>query len=534
MQTIIGLDFGSHSLKATLTRSTFRSFELLGFFEQPYAKGAEATPFDDDLSPVREALERLFSEHDLPRDALFACAVPAAKVSTKVLFLPFKDRKKIVQALPFELENFIPFELSEIVYDFQVIETTETGVKLLVCLLKRDLLLRLLELLGSFGIDPKFVTVDVFALANLTSLNLAEHQGTYAVVDLGHSTTKMCVLNGDTLQLGRSVAVGGRKLTRLLRDKLDLSPEDALAIKHERGEIATEEVQGDDRRIIIEVLRPGVEAMCTEISKLLRTYEGGEGKKIEELYLCGGTYMLRGLPQFLSQHLGIKCYPLKYLEGDFNKISRVHGKGSVLAQSLGIALSTESSRRRNQINFRKGEFNYKKDLGEIKPMILKYAVMAVVLLLLGFINLYSKYTILASNDEKITTEVVAVFRDTLPAASVNAKNLTKTTAVLKSKITENKARIEALQIGSLTALDLLRQISAHVPNDVTVDVKELDIDLNRITMKGETNSISSVDAIVASLKTFEAFSKVDKGEIKDGFKPGWKRFILTITVNRES
>ena len=89
------------------------------------------------------------------RDHAIAFLLPAEDVTFRKLTFPFQERKKVEQALPFELEEELMGDLAETAYSVQVHQMTEQNSEVLVLLigcerlqqlqqlcLKRDLLIR--------------------------------------------------------------------------------------------------------------------------------------------------------------------------------------------------------------------------------------------------------------------------------------------------------------------------------------------------------------------------------------------------------
>jgi len=62
-----------------------------------------------------------------PADPQVVSVLPGDAVTHRILELPFADRKRLEQTVPFELESHLPFELDETVIDFQVLDTSADG-----------------------------------------------------------------------------------------------------------------------------------------------------------------------------------------------------------------------------------------------------------------------------------------------------------------------------------------------------------------------------------------------------------------------
>lgn len=126
-QRILAIEVDQQVLKAAVVETTFRDFRVAGFYEE--AVGADG----NDLA---EHLRHLVTDHDL-QGATVLSALPGDLVSVRTMFLPFRDRKRLDQTVPFELETQVPFGLDEIVVDYQVLQRDKAGSTVLAALVQR-------------------------------------------------------------------------------------------------------------------------------------------------------------------------------------------------------------------------------------------------------------------------------------------------------------------------------------------------------------------------------------------------------------
>src|SRR5512133_51088 len=116
-QTILGLDLGSHSVKAVLLESTLRGWTVVGAASLPVPRspeGEERTLRDRQAAAVRD----LLAARGWTPDTV-AAAVPGAAAASHVVTLPFTDPRRIEQTIAFEVEGQIPFELEDVAWDWQ-------------------------------------------------------------------------------------------------------------------------------------------------------------------------------------------------------------------------------------------------------------------------------------------------------------------------------------------------------------------------------------------------------------------------------
>src|SRR5215831_10622984 len=143
-----GIDLGQAALKAIrleeidgqVTATAFDYVEHPKILSQPDADPEQLT---------REALEKFLSRNDLKGDTV-AISVPGQSGLARFVKLPPVEEKKITDIVRFEAKQQIPFNLEEVVWDFQKITSgvvsdgfaMETEIGLFA--MKRDMVSRYL------------------------------------------------------------------------------------------------------------------------------------------------------------------------------------------------------------------------------------------------------------------------------------------------------------------------------------------------------------------------------------------------------
>jgi general secretion pathway protein L len=90
-------------------------------------------------------------------------SIPASRFLFRTLELPFKSRKKIEQIIPFELENYLPFQTGAFGFDFCILKKnkkTASGTHMVsVATIGREILSQYISLFNDSGLSPDGVTV---------------------------------------------------------------------------------------------------------------------------------------------------------------------------------------------------------------------------------------------------------------------------------------------------------------------------------------------------------------------------------------
>src|SRR6478736_8964380 len=176
-----GLDLGQCALKALrlqeidgqLTATAFDYVEYPKILSQPDADADQLT---------REALEQFLSRNNLRGDVV-AIAVPGQSGLARFVKLPPVEEKKISDIVKFEAKQQIPFNLDEVVWDYQkVSEGTVTDgfamdTEIGLFAMKRDMINRFIGHFQGVKLEVHHVQMAPLALANFVTYDLLKRGG---------------------------------------------------------------------------------------------------------------------------------------------------------------------------------------------------------------------------------------------------------------------------------------------------------------------------------------------------------------------
>ena len=147
-EKILGLDIGASALKAVLLARGFRGrHRLLGFrVVDVVAAGGPA-----------EAVKQLFAEDEF-RGSVCVTAIPAGAAAYRNIRLPFRDRRKILQALPFAVEPLIQTPLDDIFVDYALPGRTGQA-EIFAALAPRPLVGERTSLLAEYARDTAVIDI---------------------------------------------------------------------------------------------------------------------------------------------------------------------------------------------------------------------------------------------------------------------------------------------------------------------------------------------------------------------------------------
>jgi type IV pilus assembly protein PilM len=315
LQHVWGIEIGQSSLKALrchlegdqLVTDTFDFVEYPKILSQP-----EAEP----EALVSDALSQFISRNDLKGNTRIAVSVPGQSGLAKFFKPPPVEVKKIADIVKYEAKQQIPFDLNDVIWDFQQMEgaqiedgyALESEVGLFA--MKKEAVFRALKPFRDQGMDIDLVQLAPISLYNLIAFEQfadkmandtfdPEHPPKSTVIlSIGTDASDLIVTNGFRIWQ-RSVPIGGNHFTRQLTKDLKLTFAKAEHLKRNA-------MQADDPKLVFQAMRPVFNDMVTEIQRSLSFFKSLNKKsELEGMLVMGNTAKMPGLLQFLNKNLGM-------------------------------------------------------------------------------------------------------------------------------------------------------------------------------------------------------------------------------------
>ncbi|HWT86376.1 MAG TPA: hypothetical protein VN177_11425, partial [Myxococcales bacterium] len=146
MHRNVGLDQAHDALRVATLQSGFRGFAIQEVRSVPLP--AEGTPAER----LQAALAALELNPPLGPDDSLAVALPDTLVATYLLTIPFADPKRIERVLPAEVEGAIPFDLSDVVWDWTILGQAGGKSEVLIGVVQKKVLRDHLDVLAASGL----------------------------------------------------------------------------------------------------------------------------------------------------------------------------------------------------------------------------------------------------------------------------------------------------------------------------------------------------------------------------------------------
>lgn len=299
----IALDVGSNAIKLIALKQSKKGWELqkMGIAYLPPEAIVDGSIIDS--MTVTDTIIALLKEHKVTATDTIS-ALTSHSVIIKKVPLPAMTEEELGESIQWEAEQHIPFPMSEVYIDFQILgeDTEGTGqMDVMLGAVKRDVILEYTNVLKEAGLHAVVVDVDSFALENMMeiSYSLAPNENV-AMINIGASITSISVIaDGVTAFTRRSDSGGGNQLTEEIQRHFNISFSEAEDAKLGKG-------GGVDPEELAQVMGTVSHSISMEVKRSIDFYlSGAPGMVVNKIILSGGGAKVKGLLEIMQEETGI-------------------------------------------------------------------------------------------------------------------------------------------------------------------------------------------------------------------------------------
>jgi type IV pilus assembly protein PilM len=294
---ITGIDIGAGGIKAVRIRQG-KQPELLA------AATIELPPDTAARESVSTDLRYLLSEKKIGAKHVIT-QMPGKDLTIRSLTLPKMPLTELREAVRWEAKRHISYPL-----DTALVEYLITGEKKEGTVDKYDLVMvaadagKVKEHLLPFdeaSINIEAVDANALALRNVLFYRDEDTAADTLVVDIGAGKMEIDIFKGGILRFSRCLETGGADLTRLVADDLNIGMQEAEAFKRNIDLLPSPE-----KNRTVAAVAGRLDAFLMEIRRSVEYYRTTYREKaVDRVVLAGGTALMRGLPEYFSQSLGL-------------------------------------------------------------------------------------------------------------------------------------------------------------------------------------------------------------------------------------
>jgi type IV pilus assembly protein PilM len=302
------VDIGATAVRAAELSMRGNPPTLVRAAQVPLEPGAVAGGEIRNPEAVAAALRELWHRgHFRSRDVILG--VSNQRVVVREASVPWLAEKELREALPLQVQEYIPMPLEDAVLDFHVLEEFEREgrrmLRLLLVAAQKAIIEQIIHAAEAAHLTPVGLDLVPFAIVrsvgSLDGMGLeAGDTGDEAIVDIGADVTSICVHAWGVPRFVRILPSGGRDITAAVAHSMGVTDEEAESIKRMTA-AGVHSGSGDQ---VATVTASRSSSFADEIRSSLEFYlTQMPGAKMGRVLVTGGGSKLPGLMQLLAERL---------------------------------------------------------------------------------------------------------------------------------------------------------------------------------------------------------------------------------------
>jgi type IV pilus assembly protein PilM len=301
----VGIDIGTSEIKV-VQLSSFAGRIKLENYGQISSKALYQKPFRTfekstlllSTQDIVKAIKAIFEEAKIKTKTAYF-SIPDFATFFTTFELPPMTKEEIPFAVEAEARRHIPLPLSEVVWDWQLLERKpfmgKERLKILLVSVPKEVVNQYNSIAKSLGIESTSLEAETFSLVRA----LSEKDKIISIIDIGARTTSCSIIDRKILKISRSFDLSEDEFVQAISKSLGIDPDLAEEMKKKYGILPTEIKEGGEIR---EILLPLINSLLRDIEQTFLRFKNTERKEVEKIILAGGGANLPGLLQYFQSY----------------------------------------------------------------------------------------------------------------------------------------------------------------------------------------------------------------------------------------
>jgi type IV pilus assembly protein PilM len=230
--------------------------------------------------------------------------LPGHHILGKFLKIPAIEESKRAKIVQFEAQQNIPYPLTEVVWDYELVADPGLDLELMIAAAKQDLVQGACDALSKNGLSVVNVAPSSLAVARCFRYNYPEVTGSVVVADIGARSTNLIFMDAGRFFV-RTIPLAGNAVTQAIAEelKLDFTHAEMTKVQVLSG-VSDLPVNSPIRVSVQHAVSNFIGKLHLEITRSVVNYRRQSGaEQPASLYLTGGCSVLASLPAQLQERL---------------------------------------------------------------------------------------------------------------------------------------------------------------------------------------------------------------------------------------
>ena len=522
---IVSINLGSYSVKFLRGVVEKRNIQYFDFheaiipFSEPQTEGNEKQPFN--IENIQFDLIRQYLQ-DHPSLEKVLLDLPPCYSMIRMMTIPLRNKKKIEQIIPFQLEDELPYPVKDAhIALFPITIQKESYVISLACKTKQ--FNQFFKKTEQLPLSPS----SIIATETIFQSFVLEREITdpIAIIDMGHNKSTCYIFHNKLLLATESSFVAGKLINEIIGETYQLNGDETIAFKHKNAFFLTDEQK--------EMVDPNQKEFSSLMDRIFANfiddfkrwdigYQIKTRQRIQQVYLTGGTSNIKNIKEYLTQKIKVPVYQF---ECDDQKKLDDLGLANTTKQTLTIChgLSLHLTTKRGLCNFRQKSYAAPKEQSFPLETISFIGVRSMMVCALFLIALVVENAHLSKSskklDKKITNQLKnPVFEITPSQRRKMIKDSDKLLDFLKNKNNElQQSKVIFDKVTTTNALKPLAKLSQKISRSHPVELirfKNENKKILAIFQAQDDNALTSLKQILQYHSYKNAILSVNKEQKK--------------------
>lgn len=296
----VGVCIGAASVKIVEMKKVGSSWKLVHF-------GIANVPDDSVVNrevfnpvAVAGAVQGAYSQSRIKQKHVVT-GLGGSSIILKRMTVEVQKASELQDAVFWEAEQYLPFDPTEVSMDFHTISKgKDSKTDVLFVAAKLSVMDGFIGSIEDAGLKVKIVDTEYFALQNVFEANYDQRPGeAVAIVDIGASSIKVLVIHEGVPVFTKESPMGGKNLTAEIQRQMNLSLNDAEAMKISQS-------HGTVPQEIAELTQVAIENFATEVRRALDFYNASSsGAPVSYVLLTGGSAQIPEISRGIEDRVGL-------------------------------------------------------------------------------------------------------------------------------------------------------------------------------------------------------------------------------------
>ncbi|MEX1377333.1 MAG: type IV pilus assembly protein PilM [Eubacteriales bacterium] len=244
-----------------------------------------------------------------------ALVVGGREVIIRYFTLPKMSQEQLYENLISELSSYLPFSAEQYTIDYAIkdVITSEKSVeyRVMVVAIHNEVIMPYVEAFKEAGF--RLVRVDIRDNCYEKLMKALEYKNyrvkeNFSIIDIGSSSTTVSAYSNKMFFINNTSNIGGNYFRDAVADLYGINP---LQAEEKKLEISKIEYSRQDKAVM-DIMNAFFEKLVSDAARVFEFFKSNnEQRNVEEIYICGGSSAIKGMPAYIESSSDILTTELR-------------------------------------------------------------------------------------------------------------------------------------------------------------------------------------------------------------------------------